>query len=165
MAPYFETIIPVSCALRALSASREACYSPAGMKGRPPALFRKNAPSLMTSRRVLPVLTLAFLLFAPQRATAHAIILQSSPAVDAVLPGGDVSIRLRFNSRIDHARSKITIFAPDGAEQSLPPSADSPPDGVNAEAKALAAGAWRLRWQVLSVDGHITRGDIPFTVQ
>ncbi|WP_245326709.1 copper resistance protein CopC, partial [Bradyrhizobium sacchari] len=25
--------------------------------------------------------------------------------------------------------------------------------------------AWHLRWQVLSVDGHITRGDIPFTVR
>jgi methionine-rich copper-binding protein CopC len=28
----------------------------------------------------------------------------------------------------------------------------------------LAAGAYRLRWQVLASDGHITRGEIPFTV-
>ncbi|MFI4981818.1 MAG: copper resistance protein CopC, partial [Nevskiales bacterium] len=25
-------------------------------------------------------------------------------------------------------------------------------------------GAYVVRWQVLSVDGHITRGDVPFTV-
>jgi methionine-rich copper-binding protein CopC len=28
----------------------------------------------------------------------------------------------------------------------------------------LGSGAYRLRWQVLAVEGHITRGDIPFTV-
>jgi methionine-rich copper-binding protein CopC len=108
---------------------------------------------------------LALSLFVQQEACAHAIILKSSPATDAVLPGQDLPIRLRFNSRIDHARSKLTLFAPDGTRQSLAPAADSPDDGLNAEAKALGTGAWRLRWQVLSVDGHITHGDIPFTVR
>jgi methionine-rich copper-binding protein CopC len=28
----------------------------------------------------------------------------------------------------------------------------------------LAPGDYRLRWQVLAYDGHITRGEIPFTV-
>jgi len=28
----------------------------------------------------------------------------------------------------------------------------------------LAPGAHVLRWQVLAIDGHITRGDVPFTV-
>jgi methionine-rich copper-binding protein CopC len=28
----------------------------------------------------------------------------------------------------------------------------------------LAAGGYVLRWQVLAIDGHITRGDIPFAV-
>ena len=29
---------------------------------------------------------------------------------------------------------------------------------------ALSPGAYVLRWQVLAIDGHITRGDIPFVV-
>jgi methionine-rich copper-binding protein CopC len=29
----------------------------------------------------------------------------------------------------------------------------------------LAPGQYRLRWQVLAIDGHLTRGDIPFTVK
>jgi copper resistance protein C len=29
---------------------------------------------------------------------------------------------------------------------------------------ALTAGDYVARWQVLAVDGHITRGDVPFTV-
>jgi len=116
----------------------------------------------MRLQRILPLL---MLLLVPQGARAHAIVLKSTPAVDAVLSGNDVPIRLRFNSRIDRARSKMTLFAPDGTQQSLTPAAESPADGLNAEAKALASGAWHLRWQVLSVDGHITRGDIPFTVR
>jgi methionine-rich copper-binding protein CopC len=116
----------------------------------------------MRLQRILPLL---MLLVAPQGVWAHAIVLKSTPAADAVLSGDDVPIRLRFNSRIDHARSKMTLFAPDGTQQSLAPAAESPADGLNAEAKALAPGAWHLRWQVLSVDGHITRGDIPFTVR
>jgi hypothetical protein len=28
----------------------------------------------------------------------------------------------------------------------------------------LIPGAYVVRWQVLAVDGHITRGDVPFTV-
>jgi methionine-rich copper-binding protein CopC len=28
----------------------------------------------------------------------------------------------------------------------------------------LAPGAYTLHWQVLAVDGHITRGNVPFTV-
>jgi hypothetical protein len=116
----------------------------------------------MKLQRILPLL---ILLLVPQGVWAHAIVLKSSPAVDAVLSGDDLPIRLRFNSRIDRARSKMMLFAPDGTQQSLAPAAESPADGLNAEAKALAPGTWHLRWQVLSVDGHITRGDIPFTVR
>jgi methionine-rich copper-binding protein CopC len=28
----------------------------------------------------------------------------------------------------------------------------------------LTPGTYVLRWQVLAIDGHITRGDVPFTV-
>ncbi len=28
----------------------------------------------------------------------------------------------------------------------------------------LRPGDYTVRWQVLAVDGHITRGDVPFTV-
>jgi methionine-rich copper-binding protein CopC len=105
------------------------------------------------------------LLLSLQEATAHAIVIKSSPAADAVMPAGTVPIHLQFNSRIDHDRSKVTLVGPSGTEQRVTPASGSAPDALDAEAKDLSAGAWRLRWQVLSVDGHITRGDIPFTVR
>jgi methionine-rich copper-binding protein CopC len=113
----------------------------------------------------LPLSTLILLVLSLQEAAAHAIVIKSSPAADAVMPAGNVPIHLQFNSRIDHDRSKVVLIGAGGAEQRLTPAAGTAPDALDAEAKGLRAGAWRLRWQVLSVDGHITRGDIPFTVR
>jgi copper resistance protein C len=118
----------------------------------------------MRSRITIFLLLMRFLTD-PNAAWAHAIIVSSSPAAGATVAGDAVSIRLHFNSRIDHTRSKLTLFGPDGAPQALTPASDSPADELNAAAKLLSTGAWRLRWQVLSVDGHITRGDILFTVR
>jgi methionine-rich copper-binding protein CopC len=109
--------------------------------------------------------TLAMLAATP--ALAHAIILESSPAVNATVAGPELDIVLRFNSRIDRARSSLTLNAPpakpDAKPVALPLLGDSP-DLLMAHAGGLAPGKYSLRWQVLSVDGHITRGDIPFTV-
>lgn len=118
-------------------------------------------PALPTLRRLLP---LSLFLLAPHGASAHAIIVSSQPAAGATVAKDAVAIRLRFNSRIDHARSRLKLLAPDGAERTLIPATGSPTDELDADAKALAPGNWRLHWQVLSVDGHITRGDIPFVV-
>jgi len=107
----------------------------------------------------------ALLLALPHGAWGHAIIVSSQPAAGATVAEGALAIHLRFNSRIDHSRSRLTLLAPDGGQQALTAVPESPADGLDAEAKALSTGQWRLRWQVLSVDGHITRGDIPFSVR
>jgi len=114
--------------------------------------------------RLSSLLGLVLLLMIPSQTFAHAIVIDASPAIDASVAAGDVPIRLHFNSRIDRPRSKLTLFSPDGKELVLKTDASSPPENLNAAAQGLTTGKWRLRWQVLSVDGHITRGDIPFTV-
>ena len=107
----------------------------------------------------------ASLVALPHGALGHAIIVSSQPATGAIVAEGPLAIHLRFNSRIDHSRSRLTLLAPDGGQQALTAAPDSRPDGFDAEAKASSSGQWHLRWQVLSVDGHITRGDIPFSVR
>jgi methionine-rich copper-binding protein CopC len=97
-------------------------------------------------------------------ADAHAIVTQSTPAANAAVNGPDVAVELRFNSRIDHQRSRLTLFLPDGGSRPLSQASGTEPDVLAAKAVGLAPGAYRLRWQVLAVDGHITRGDIPFRV-
>lgn len=115
-----------------------------------------------TRRRA--ALLLASVVSLPMPAAAHAIVISAAPAVDAVLRSGSVPIELRFNSRIDQRLSRVTLTGPDGKTAILTLGASTSPDLLTAEAHGLAPGAWRLHWQVLSVDGHITRGDIPFTV-
>lgn len=104
----------------------------------------------------------AFLFVAP--AAAHAVLLESSPALKSAVSGPKVPIKLRFNVRIDALRSRLTLIHPDGSSQSLEISKQTPADSLLAEATGLAPGEYRLRWQVLASDGHITRGEIPFTV-
>ncbi len=103
-----------------------------------------------------------FLMVAP--AAAHAVLLESSPPLKGAVPGPDVPIKLRFNVRIDALRSRLTLIHPDGSAQQLEITKQAPADTLSAEATGLAAGEYRLRWQVLASDGHITRGEIPFTV-
>ncbi len=112
----------------------------------------------------LAALLLALPVIAAVPAEAHAIVVAAEPAVDAVLAAGSVPVRLRFNSRIDDERSRLTLIRPDGSTLPLPIGASGSPDTLIAKIDGLAPGAYRLRWQVLAVDGHITRGDIPFTV-
>jgi copper resistance protein C len=97
-------------------------------------------------------------------AWAHAIVVDSVPTIDSVLTGPVVNIRLRFNSRIDHNRSILTLFGPDGKGSPLYLDGEVEPDILSTRVEGLAPGDYRLRWQVLAVDGHITRGDIPFHV-
>lgn len=104
----------------------------------------------------------ASLVVAP--ADAHAVLLESSPAQKSAVAGPDVPIKLRFNVRIDALRSRLTLIRPDGTTQALEIAKQTPADSLVAAAPGLAPGAYRLRWQVLASDGHITRGEIPFTV-
>jgi copper resistance protein C len=102
---------------------------------------------------------------APRRAAAHAVVIASTPEAGATLaePPGRVSVR--FTSRIDHGRSRLLLIGPGGAQHVLDLAPAAEPTLLEATAPAdLAPGAWRLRWQVLALDGHITRGDIPFTL-
>src|SRR5262245_26972865 len=104
------------------------------------------------------------LLLLHHAASAHAIILSSEPPAGGVVKGPDVSIRLHFNSRIDRQRSKLLMISTDGTQTQVPVDDDSTDDTLIGQARGMALGQYRLRWQVLSIDGHITRGDIFFSI-
>ncbi len=99
----------------------------------------------------------------PFAAQAHAIIIASQPASGATLAAGHVAFDLRYNSRIDKERSRLTLTGPDASTRVLPIGGPAAPDVLTSQAD-LAPGGYSLRWQVLAIDGHITRGDIPFTL-
>jgi methionine-rich copper-binding protein CopC len=122
-------------------------------------------PLVRIGRRLLPGLILLPSL-RPRPAAAHAVVVASDPAAGATLTAAPRRVTVRFNSRIDHGRSRLILVGPEAVQLPLDPAPDGEPTVLEAALgpAALAPGAWRLRWQVLAVDGHITRGDIPFTL-
>jgi methionine-rich copper-binding protein CopC len=117
----------------------------------------------MLATRLLRRAFLALILLGTaQAADAHAILMSGYPLPNSTMPAGTAAIRLRFNSRIDVARSRLTLITPDGAEHRLHARPGPTPDIMEADTP-ISAGAGELHWQVLAIDGHITRGVIPFT--
>jgi copper resistance protein C len=90
--------------------------------------------------------------------------MESKPAVHSSVKGPEVAIWLRFNVRIDGSRSRLHLVAPDGAQQTLPLAKQANPDILQSQASGLKPGAYTLQWQVLASDGHISRGEVAFTV-
>jgi copper resistance protein C len=98
-------------------------------------------------------------------ALAHAHLESSTPAANATVQGPNVAIELRFNSRVDGQRSSLGIVvAGGGGKAAIVHDAQRGESALNAHA-ALQPGHYVIQWQALAPDGHITRGEIPFTVQ
>ncbi len=98
-------------------------------------------------------------------AFAHAIALSASPGQNEAVSGPDVPVKLRFNSRIDVKRSTLILVTPEGEQRALAIKDAAARDSLVSEAKGLKSGSYILRWQVLAGDGHITRGEVPFSVK
>jgi copper resistance protein C len=117
-------------------------------------------------RRSLLFWLLTWLLSAviPQIALAHAVVISASPAMNSTVTGARVPIDLKFNSRIDASRSKLSLTDAHDEIRALRLKLNSPANRLQAMASNLAPGAYLLEWYVLSADGHLTRGRLKFKV-
>jgi copper resistance protein C len=122
-----------------------------------------NAKSrtMVTAAALLAVLVLVVNL---RMAAAHAVLLEASPAAGASVKAPEVLIRLRYNVRVEAGRSRVSLLLPDKSVKALTIEQQPSPDSLTAKAAGLTPGDYRIRWQVLASDGHITRGEVPFTV-
>jgi methionine-rich copper-binding protein CopC len=114
---------------------------------------------------VIILLVAALVAASPRTALAHAVLLSSTPQKNGAVNGPDITISLKYNSRVDGAHSSLTLVKPDGSTESVGALTQPLPDTLSATGHKLAKGAYKLRWQVLSSDGHITRGEVPFQVE
>jgi hypothetical protein len=104
------------------------------------------------------------MLLTPAAAMAHAILEQSQPPTGGSVPAGQVNLSFSYNSRVDRARSRLTLTRPDNTQTVLRINQSGPPNVIVSGIELTAPGPYVIRWQVLAIDGHITRGDVPFTV-
>jgi copper resistance protein C len=119
---------------------------------------------IAVTHRRRSVLLLLFLLAGITRlGWAHAILMDSTPKLSSTIKGPDLDINLRFNVRIDGGRSRVSLVVPDGTTSTLMIASQSKPNTLQAHAAGLKPGVYKLQWQVLASDGHMSRGEIPFT--
>jgi copper resistance protein C len=120
--------------------------------------------SLTAFRVVLGMAAMGLLLLLGGFLEGHAVLKESRPAANDKVAGPDVPVMLKYNVRIDAKLSKLQLLHPDNSTSDLTIDAQSSSDTLNSKATGLKPGPYRIRWQVLAPDGHITRGEIPFTV-
>lgn len=110
------------------------------------------------------VVAVALAVGAAAPASAHAVIVSASPTANEHVTPGKVAVRIEFNARIDKVRSRLHVTTPAGDKTDVPIDQADDPNVLTGTTADLTPGAYMLRWQVLAIDGHITRGDIPFVV-
>ena len=76
----------------------------------------------------------------PGVASAHAILTGSTPAPGGTLAAGHRTLDFRYNSKIDHRRSRLTLTAPDGSHAVLPILPASAVNAMDAEADLVPGG-------------------------
>ena len=99
-----------------------------------------------------------------QLAFAHAVLVSSTPRANGSVHGPSIDVDLKFNSRVDGTRSSLSLVKPGGVVEALTLTKQSAPNELAAHAQ-LTPGKYTLRWTALATDGHITRGEVPFTVE
>ncbi len=122
---------------------------------------------MTTLRRGVVALGVAIVLLLALRAVAqaHAMLLSAEPAAGSHLASSPARVRLVFSEEIDPALAQISIVASDGTTRRLAVHGD-PRDvrAVIGTIESLAAGAYRVRWRVVSADGHPVEGTYAFWV-
>ena len=122
--------------------------------------------AIHSSRMLKSVTCVALVVVSTSILAAHGILLTSTPKANEIVTGPKVVLSLTFNSRVDQGRSTLILEKSDHSSFAVPVTVDkSSPEKLTGMALSLAPGAYQLRWQVLAVDGHITRGELPFQVK
>lgn len=119
--------------------------------------FRKSLFTLFVRTAVLVVFVGV--------AWAHAILVASSPAANSTVNGPKIDVVLKFNVRIDATRSVVRLVSDDGSGRSLALLPGSSSNVIQTSASDVRPGKYKLSWQVLASDGHITRGEVPFSAR
>ncbi|WP_428943257.1 CopC domain-containing protein YobA [Pantoea sp. FN060301] len=123
----------------------------------------------MLTRKFSMVLTLAVMAAASsQQALAHAHLKSQYPAANATMEVSPQALTLTFSEDIEPAFSGVEVL--DKAQQPMPlTEAERAPKQHNQLIvpleKPLASGDYQVKWHVLSVDGHKTKGNYRFSVK
>jgi methionine-rich copper-binding protein CopC len=100
-------------------------------------------------------------------ASAHAALRHAHPSAGEELAVAPAEISIAYSTGVDLTQAEIHLTDAAGAEIAL-----AKPEGEAATGETLvrrisgtlSPGNYKVRWRVLSIDGHWTRGDYTFVV-
>jgi copper transport protein len=95
--------------------------------------------------------------------SAHAKLVVSDPAPDAVLDSSPASVDLVFSEPVTPAGRGINVYGPDGRLASIG-SARARGDGLSVGLTGALEGTYAVVWTVVASDTHPSRGEFTFSV-
>ena len=110
------------------------------------------------------VILLLAVLAATTPLCAHAVLMESKPKANSTVKGPDVPIWLRFNVRVDGKRSRLQVVTSDGSTVPVDTPKQNAPDILESHVSGLKPGSYKLQWKALASDGHMSNGEVDFTV-
>ncbi len=103
----------------------------------------------------------------PDEAEAHAALVKSDPGRRATLASSPAKIRLWFNEKLEPAYSTIKLF--DSNDSVISTNAAvvdvENPKQISLAIPALKPAAYRVKYRVLSLDGHVVESSFTFTIR
>lgn len=118
-------------------------------------------------RRLLVCLALAGLAVGlpATPASAHNVLVGSSPRAGAALTSGPTEVRFDFDAPVKFGDDTIVVLGPNGTHWERTQRATVTGDSVSTPLAPLGpAGVYTASYHVISADGHPVTGDITFTL-
>ena len=108
-------------------------------------------------------MTIVVLLAAP--ASAHAVLVQTTPSQGAVLTTPPRVVSLRFDEQVTYAPAAVRVYNQQGSRQDTGSITTPSPDVVRVGLPPrLRDGAYVVTWRVISADTHPVEGAFTFQV-
>ena len=112
-------------------------------------------------------LVLVALGLVPGAAWGHAALVRSTPAQRAMLTRSPDRVRLWFNEPLEAKFATISVWDAQSKQVDQQDGLVGPedPKALSVGIPTLGAGAYTVKYRVLSVDGHVVEGSLRFTVR
>ena len=113
------------------------------------------------------VLVFCTLLVAPSMVLSHASLVKSVPARRAQIFKSPAQIQLWFNERVEARFSSLRVIDSSGKRVDLGNVEVNTDDAkkISVGVNSLAPGQYKIKFRVLSVDGHVVEDEVPFTIR
>ncbi|HSF57652.1 MAG TPA: copper resistance CopC family protein [Candidatus Binatia bacterium] len=107
------------------------------------------------------------LLTFPSTVLPHAALVKSVPARRAQIFKAPAQIQLWFNEKLEARFSSLTVTDSSGkrVDQGNVAVGTDDPKRLSVAVHPLPLGLYRIKFRVLSVDGHVVEDEFPFTVR